>query len=90
MGASWGMELVIDPFFELFSALEKRQPFGGDLNLFSGFGVSAHIAFVFLDVKAAKPPDFNPLSFDKRIGKRIEKDVYHFRRFSFGQARPVF
>ena len=83
------MRLIIHPFLELLAALEKREPFGRDFNLVTGFRVPAHIAFVFLDMKTAKSPDFDPFSFDERFGERVEENLDYFRGIGFGQCGPV-
>jgi hypothetical protein len=82
--------LVIDSFLEFLATFEKREFFRFDGDFFTGFGVPARIAFVFLDEKAAETADFNPVSLNQGIRHGIKEYLDNFSGFSFGNICVIF
>jgi hypothetical protein len=64
--------LSVHPFLQFLTHLEKRQLLRCNLNLLSGFRVSAGISTVFFYEKGTKTSDFNPFPLCKCLGNFVE------------------
>jgi len=70
--------LRIHPFPQFHPAFKKWQFLGFHLGRFPSFRIPPGIRFVFLDIKRTQSTDFNPVTFCKRVGHFIKKQVYNF------------
>jgi hypothetical protein len=77
-------ESSVDPLTQFFTGFEKREAFGFDQHPVAGFGVAAGVALVFLDEKAAKASNFDPLTAGHGVGHVIEENLNHLGRFGLG------
>jgi len=59
---------------QLLAHLEKRQFFRLDINLLTGFGISAGVCPVFFHEKGRQTPDFNTVPLCQCLGHLIEKN----------------
>jgi hypothetical protein len=72
-----GTNLQIGALFKFLAALEKRELLRFDCHFFTGLGVSASVAFVGLDKKAAQASDFHTLPARHGLCHVIEKNLDH-------------
>lgn len=56
---------IIDAFAEIFTRLEVRDVFSGERHRLTRLGVTANPRRTVMERKAAKAPDFNPVSVGK-------------------------
>jgi len=76
---SWAkVKLEVDPFFQFLTAFKEGKLFGTDMNRLAGFGIPADVILICFDMKAAEPPDFDPVIFGQGVGDFIEKEIYDF------------
>jgi hypothetical protein len=58
----WVKALFVEEFLEFLAGAEKRKLFGLDTDLFSGFGIAASVAFIFLDLETTESSDLDPIA----------------------------
>jgi hypothetical protein len=82
--------LVVHTFFKLFTRFEKRKLFWLNGHFIAGLGISAHIAFIVFNKKAAQSPDFDTFATGHGLRHAVEKNLDHFCCFRFRYFRLVF
>ena len=75
------------PFLEGFTGAESGDALSGDGDFLARPGVAADASVALFDFKNAEVPYFQPLTFNERLGNRVERLLDDHRDLVLGKAQ---